>query len=276
MENIIIPVDFSKYAEYAVKTACHLAKKRNSTLILVHMLELPNGYSTNNTEYGKTTVFMLKYAELKMKKFLELSCLKGMKIKVIIKHFTLFPEIGELAKENNASLIVMGSHGVSEHDELFIGSNTEKVVRTSTIPVLVVKEELSIVDFSKSVFLSDFKPESIEAYKKAKTFFNLIDCEPTLLFINTPSNGFVSTEDMNKRLENFLMEADGNLNNMKLFENYDDYNVVKGVSYYTKQNNTSLISIATHGKTSFQNFFDHSISLEISNESSIPVLTILI
>ena len=51
----------------------------------------------------------------------------------------------------------MGSHGANGFKELFIGSNTEKVVRTSKAPVLVIKNDhatLDIVDFeSVNVFI---------------------------------------------------------------------------------------------------------------------------
>ncbi|NJB83711.1 universal stress protein [Wenyingzhuangia aestuarii] len=276
MKNIIIPVDFSKYAEYALKAAAKFAKKQNSTLILVHMLEMPTGYSDHDSDYGKTIVFLIKYAEKKMQKFIEKDYLQDVKIQVIIKHFALFPEIGDLAEEHNASLIIMGSHGISEHNDTFLGSNTEKVVRNSPIPVLVIKEELPSIDFKNSVFVSDFKMESVKAYQKAKNFFKSINVKPTLLFINKPDGGFVSTSEMNARFENFLMKADGNLDNLDAFANYDDYTVASGVRYFADENDISLISVATHGKSSLSKFFNKSISLDIANKSTRPVLTVLI
>ncbi|NIJ46380.1 nucleotide-binding universal stress UspA family protein [Wenyingzhuangia heitensis] len=276
MKNIIIPVDFSKYSEFALKTASKLAKKHKTKLILVHMLEMPTGYSDHDSNYGKTLVFLIKYAEKKMEAFLKKEYLEGVTIKVIIKHFTLFQEVGNLAAEQDASLIVMGSHGISEHNDTFLGSNTEKVVRSSPIPVLIVKEEVESVDFEKSVFVSDFKMESIEAYKKAQMFYKTLGIKPTLLFINKPDGGFVSTNEMKARFENFLMKADGNLDNLSNFDNYDDYTVAAGVKYYANENNISLISVATHGKSSLSKFFNKSISLDIANKSTRPVLTVLI
>ena len=41
MKKILIPTDFSANAEYALKVAAQIAKKNNSELILLHMLELP-------------------------------------------------------------------------------------------------------------------------------------------------------------------------------------------------------------------------------------------
>ncbi|ANW96000.1 hypothetical protein AXE80_06770 [Wenyingzhuangia fucanilytica] len=276
MKKIIIPVDFSEFSEYALKTAAQLAKKHTSELILVHMLEMPLAYSTHDSEYSKSIVFMIKHAEKKMEEITSKKYLKGITIKVIIKHFTVFPEIGDLAIDQEASLIVMGSHGVNHQHSTFLGSNTEKVVRNSKIPVLIVKDELKNVDFKNAVFVSDFKMESVNAYLKAKDFFNLINVKPTLLFINKPDGGFVSTAEMKYRFENFLMKADGNLDNLKYFANYDDYTVLHGVKYYADENNIDLIAIPTHGKSSISKFFNQSVSLDIANKSSYPVLTVLI
>ena len=275
MKKIIIPVDFSEFSEYALKAAVQLAKKHQSEIILVHMLEMPLGYSNHDSDYGKTLVFMIKHAEKKMEAFTNQSYLKDIKINVIIKHFTVFPEIGDLAIDQDASLIVMGSHG-SGHHSSFLGSNTEKVVRNSKIPVLIVKEELKTVDFKNVVFVSDFKMESINAYLKAQEFFKLIHVKPTLLFINKPDGGFVSTAEMKYRFENFLMKADGNLDNLEYFANYDDYSVIQGVKYYADENNIDLITIPTHGKSSISKFFNQSVSLDIANKSSYPVLTVMI
>ena len=41
MKRILVPTDFSKYSEEATKVAAQIAKKYNSEVILLHMLELP-------------------------------------------------------------------------------------------------------------------------------------------------------------------------------------------------------------------------------------------
>ena len=53
----------------------------------------------------------------------------------------------------------MGSHGASGFQEMFIGSNAEKVVRNSTIPTLVIKKEEETFKADSLVFASDFSDE---------------------------------------------------------------------------------------------------------------------
>ena len=52
-----------------------------------------------------------------------------------------FEQINAASTDLGADLIVMGSHGASGIKEMFVGSNAEKVVRTSEVPVLVIKNE---------------------------------------------------------------------------------------------------------------------------------------
>jgi nucleotide-binding universal stress UspA family protein len=67
--------------------------------------------------------------------------LKGLKVSEIIQFEKAFEGILAVSKTNNIDLIVMGSHGSGGFQEMFIGSNTEKVVRNSDVPVLVIKNK---------------------------------------------------------------------------------------------------------------------------------------
>ena len=63
----------------------------------------------------------------------------GIPYEVVVKTGKPFKEIIETAKEYDAKLIVMGSHGRGEIEELLIGSVTENVIRHTNLPVLVVR-----------------------------------------------------------------------------------------------------------------------------------------
>lgn len=276
MKNILTPIDFSKHSIFALKAAAKIAKKYNYTITMVHMLELPNGYLTNSGGNTHSTIFMLKRANEKFNELIKEDYLEGIIVNVIIKHYAVFDELAELAKENNSSLIVMGSHGKENEEKSYLGSNTEHVVKKANVPVLVIKSEITDINFENSLFVSDFKMECAEAYKKLKIFFDEIGVAPKMLFVNIPNDGFVSSKDMDDRFKDFLIKAEGNLKNIKNFINYDDYSVEKGVINYTKENHTSLISVATHGVSGFASLFHHSVSLELANKSKLPILTALI
>ena len=57
----------------------------------------------------------------------------------VVQWENVFETITVKAKEHDIDLIVMGSHGASGVKEFFVGSNTEKIVRTAHCPVLTSK-----------------------------------------------------------------------------------------------------------------------------------------
>ena len=270
MKSIIVPIDFSEQSEIALKVAARLAKKNKSELVVLHMLELSTGIMSN-TEYIPQVhiVHLMKITEERFEKFLDKPYLKELNITPVIKHYKVFSEVHEVAEKHGAELIVMGSHGTDGLQELFIGSNTERVVRSSEVPVLVVKGDIEDFKAERFVFACDFKEESIPAVKKAVDFSELLGAELKLVYINTPADAFLSTEDANKRISKFL-----NIARLALdVDIYNDYSVEKGVLNYAESNLADLIGIPTHGRQGLSHFFMGSIGEDIANHSKIPVVT---
>lgn len=277
MKKIIVPVDFSLYSENALRTAALIAKEHQSELIVVHMLELSNALFSQSESYSQEQfIFYLKLAEKKFKDFLDKSYLDEISVTTVVKHYKIFTELKTIANEYEADLIVMGSHGVSGLKELFVGSNTEKVVRSSDVPVLVVKGLPILEDFKNAVFACDFSQEDIIPYQKAKALLKVLNCNLELLYINTPNDSFKSTQEQKELFSGFLEGAEGDTDLLPKINSVSDYSVEKGILEFTKTNKTDLIIMATHGKRGLAHFVDGSISEDVANHAVLPVLTIKI
>ena len=161
MKRILVPTDFSKHAEYALKVAAQIAKKNDGEIFLIHMLELPtSGNDAISTAHEIPELMLFKNAAVnKLDSEMNSSFLEGIKVTKIIQFEMAFDGIVKNGKAHNADLIVMGSHGASGFQEMFIGSNTEKVVRNSDIPVLVIKKEEDNFKVESLTFASDFSSE---------------------------------------------------------------------------------------------------------------------
>jgi nucleotide-binding universal stress UspA family protein len=270
MKKIIVPLDFSEQSEYAIKVAASLAKKYDAEILALHMLELNQAMITSSEGFHpEQTVFLLKLAEKRFNKFLDKSYLKDVSITPIIKHFKVFDEVNEVAKKNGADLIVMGSHGADGLKEIFVGSNAEKVVRNSDIPVLVIKNDHENFKIDRFVFASDFKEENLPAFKKAKDFANMLSAELDLVYVNVPGDDFLSTRDAYHRINQFLTSA----NSGQEVEIYNDYSVEKGILNFSETIGADIIAIPTHGRKGLAHFFMGSIGEDIANHSKIPVVT---
>ena len=274
MKKIIVPVDFSKYSENALQTAAFLAKQNQAEIVVVHMLELSNSIINKSDKFSQQeTFFYLKLAEKKFQEFIQKDYLSGLKVTAIIKHFKVFSELDELAKEENVDLIVMGSKGVSGLKEMFIGSNTEKVIRYAHVPVLIVKEEAITKNIEKVVFACDFTNDDVAPYLKAKSFFSKLNCSLQLVYINTPTTKFKSTEEVEIEMKRFFEEVKEDasaINNVKIVA---DYSVESGILYFANKSKSDIIAVATHGRKGISHFFEGSISEDIANHSKLPIIS---
>ncbi|OSY87987.1 universal stress protein UspA [Tenacibaculum holothuriorum] len=274
MKKIIVPVDFSDYSERALQTAAFFAKEQNAEIVVVHMLELSNAVINQSQSYiQEEAVFYMKLAEKRFKEFLNKPYLEGIKITPIIKHFKIFSELDVLAREEEADLIIMGSKGTSGMQEIFVGSNTEKVIRHSKTPVLVIKEEAITSSLKKAAFACDFSDDDIDPLLKAEKLFSTLKCPLELVYVRTPYVKFKSTKELNERIKLFLHKLqDSGLTEDKIHV-VSEYSIEEGLRYFVTQENVDVLVVATHGKKGFTHFFEGSISEDVANHSNFPVLS---
>lgn len=276
MKTIIVPIDFSEYSEYALQAAAILAKKYEARILAVHMLELATVHA-----YGKETetdriakaLFYTKRAENEFETFLNKSYLEGIPVTPIIRHYKVFSELGEIAADKKADLIVMGSKGSSGLNEFFIGSNTERVVRHSEIPVVVIKHPPADWKIKKVVFATDFSDRSVACFQKAVQLLEPLQVELQLLHVNLPNESFMSTDEIEEKTKHFLHQADGDLKRLSDVYYVSDKSVEDGIMKYASRVDADLIAITTHGRTGLSRFFQGSISEHIANHGKIPLLT---
>jgi len=271
MKRILVPTDFSDHAEYALRVAAQIAKANNSEIMLLHMLELPHQGSDaigSGSAIPEIMFFKNKAIE-RLEELMDADFLKGIEVSEIIQFEKAFEGILAVSKKNDVDFIVMGSHGASGFQELFIGSNTEKVVRFSDVPVLVIKNDTSKFNASNFVFASDFSEEIKAPFAKvaalAKTFNSHLD----LVMINTP-NSFKPTHVAESIMNEFVKGF--NLPKFALHI-YNDVNVEKGILNFANAVNADLIGMCTHGRTGFSHFFNGSISEDLVNHTVRPVVT---
>ena len=270
MKKIIVLTDFSNQSEQALKAAADLAKKHKVELLVVHMLELNQAIITSpDGMYIEQTVFLVKLAEKNLKEFLEKPYLEGVTVTPVIKHYKVFSELNAIAKEHDADLIVMGSNGASGFEEMFIGSNAEKVVRNATVPVLVIKGEVTNLSIDRFVFACDFNDDNLPAFQKAKEFAVMLNASMEVVFINTPNDEFLSNRDAYQKINKFLTKA----NSAQQVEIYNDYSVEQGIINYGKTILADAIAIPTHGRKGISHMFNGSIGEDVVNHSRIPVIT---
>jgi nucleotide-binding universal stress UspA family protein len=273
MKKILVPIDFSKPSEYASKIAAKIAKKTNATIYLIHLIEIPKGSmdigAGSNYSIPESMLYLRKIRE-KILQFKGEIFSKDIKVEYFIKLNNPFEGIQKYAEKIDADLIVMGSKGHSIFEEIMIGSNTEKVVRSSKRPVIVVKRDVKKFKLKNLVFASNFKEENKEVFGKFVHFANIFESKIHLLKINTPAN-FQATTETTQKVKDFI--TDFNLQNYKI-NVFSDVSVEKGILNFSKEINADLIALSTHGRSGLAHLFTGSVTKNLSKNALKPMLTI--
>ncbi|WP_067145075.1 universal stress protein [Pseudotamlana agarivorans] len=273
MNKILVPTDFSPQAENALKVAAQLAKKHNCEIHILHILDLPlqqiDPVNTMNFSSGPEALFFMKLAKQKFNDLLKRDYLKDIRVIDSIEFTEIYSGISRQCKKNNIDLIIMGSNGSSGIEEILIGSNTEKVVRNSEIPVLVIKRPHTDFSINNIVFASDFAEESIPALQKTIDFAKLWQAKIHLLLVNTP-NQFITTKTATERITKFVKNINAEDFTITI---YNDNTIEKGIINYSYSINADLISMSTRGRKGISHFFNGSISEDLVNHAMRPVIT---
>ncbi|MBN1515148.1 universal stress protein [Candidatus Sumerlaeota bacterium] len=142
LKKILYPTDFSEHAGHAKKYVIELARQFSAKVVAMHVITLP--ISTYPDE-AMTTSFMLlkesrKTAGDRLEALVqELQQEHGLEAESLFKEGTPFVEICIAAREINADLIIIATHGSGFIKHLLIGSTAEKVVRKAPCPVLTIR-----------------------------------------------------------------------------------------------------------------------------------------
>lgn len=271
MKRILIPTDFSKYADQAIQVGAQIAKKNNCEIVLIHMLELPgqmNDAITGETSIPEVMLFKRKAVEM-LKSIKDRTYLQGISITEVVRLDGAYDGISTYSNNNDIDLIVMGSHGTSGIEEILIGSNTEKVVRLSKIPVLVIKKEIKEFDVKNIVFASDFSDEIKKPFQKFLEIAKFFNAKINLVTICTP-NSFKSTSVAEKIMKDFTAGFEMPEHSLNI---YNDTNIERGIINYSNATEADLIGICTHGRTALTHFFNGSVTEDLVNHVSRPVIT---
>ena len=271
MKRILVPTDFSNFAESALQVAASIAKKNNCEIFLLHLLELPhqmNDAVTDGRSIPEVMLFIQKANE-KLQKIKEQPYLDGISIHSSIQFERAFNGILSFYKKNEIDLIIMGSHGTSGVEEMVIGSNTEKIVRLSEIPVLVIKKNNPDFAFNNFVFASDFSEETKKPFQKMVEFAKMFNANLFLVTICTP-NSFKTTKEAEGIMKKFIKGFE--IKNYTAHI-YNDVNIENGIVNFTNSINADLIGLCTHGRTGFAHFFNGSVSEDLVSHTVKPVIT---
>lgn len=140
--NILCPTDFSEASNAALTHAEDLARRLDANLVLAHVVEPLMA----PIEYGVPSAALVGYgdaARARARIHLETAAhalrTRGVRTRVIVTAGAAAGQICDLARQEQADLVVLGTHGYTGLKHALLGSTAERVVRTCPCPVLTVR-----------------------------------------------------------------------------------------------------------------------------------------
>lgn len=273
MKRIVVPHDFSVQAQAALEVAVVIAKQTGAEIILTHIIETPvRAYAdavTGSASYVLDSELLAEDRESAKRKLAMLTrSFSGVKFLVSVLARD-GESISEKLLEKNADLIVMGTKGASGLKEIFVGSNTEKVVRHAECPVLTVHEGIAEYKIKNIVFPVDLRSLNKETAKKIKEFAQLFGAKVHLLYVITPAT-LEHRSDIQKEFAIYKPKYG--------FDTFDHHIVEAtseevGIINFATSNKADLIVMPTHGRIGLSHLFMGSITEDVVNHSPIPVLS---
>ena len=148
IKRILVPVDFSRYTDSVLVSAAFLASNHAASVDLLHVwrepFALPAPWNEAPKAPAKARRELISLYEVALDRAAEqLADLGAQSVSVHLVEGTASHSILELLDDESFDLVVMGNHGQTGLPQAYIGSVTERVIRRSTVPVLVVPSPLS-------------------------------------------------------------------------------------------------------------------------------------
>ena len=266
MKKILVPCDFSKAAINAFRFALDLAAQSSGTVYLLHAIELP-------VLHDSLLMPVLNFEEELLKELKEHAAnsfektIKKYAGETKVQAEVIFGPIAgnilQFINDKQIDVVIMGSNGTAGLHELFIGSNAEKIVRRSTVPVFVIKDYRKPV-IKKIVFPHTMGIEDQEGLmSKVKALQHFFKAHLHVVWINTPLN---FSPD---RLTETKMEAFAKRFLLKDFtlHKFNSLDEETGILEFNNKIKGDLIAMGTHGRKGISHLFNGSIAEDIANHT---------
>ncbi len=273
MKKILVPCDFSKPAINAFRMALDFAVQSKGAIHLLNVIEMPVLHDSTlmptlnfQEEFMKE---MRQNAESEFGKLIAKYNKENSRVVSTVQYGSVNTAILDYLTEHAIDMIVMGSHGASGFREFFIGSNAEKIVRRSSVPVLIVKNynkgPVKNIVFPNTLDTED-QEELVLRVKALQDFF-----QATLhvVWINTPLN-FTSDSITLARLNQFAKRFMLKDFTIHVFNHNDPE---EGILNFAEHIKGDLIAMGTHGRKGMAHVISGSLAENVVNHTEKLVWT---
>jgi len=287
MKRILVPLDGSKLSEKVLPQVELLAKQSNAEVILLRVVPFswPNEFLHVREMGDKLDKEASDYLFTINAKLVE----KGISGECCVHEGSVPEIVCDFAKENEIDLIAMSTHGRRGVKRWALGSVADKVIQTSSVPVLLYRitgEKVTsphykniLIPVDGSHFSENVFPQArylVELFKAKVWFLHVIDTHLVESFTALKDN---IIEDDGKSIENIQNYFSTIEKRVKETQVAYELVIKKGnpaetICDFAKENEIDLIAMSTHGRGGIARWALGSVADKVVQSSSKPVLLI--
>lgn len=252
----LVPHDFSKAADNAVRQACFIANKAEATVMALHVVSKPAAVAPAQQKLESH----IKNANFNANKPIQSKVVAG----------DIFTDIAKVGKETNAHVIIMGTHGAKGMQKVF-GSFAIKVINSTEIPFIIVQEGTSISETRALVAPINETSESLQIIPTAMEFAQVFNAKIHLILEKDVYSGYTTKIKTRMQLLSEKFEKYGIEYDFKTVAGSGSY--ADKVQKYAKTNDVDYFAV-TYFSDSLLPQFDTFTQNLIMNKEKKPVIII--
>ena len=270
MKKILVPCDFSNPALEAFKFAIDIASQTKGSVHVLKVIELPvlNEGALGFPAYAFDVGLMKELkeeAEQRYSKMIKKFSKGFSKISFTVVVGPITQILRDFITDKKCDLVVMGTHGSNGLAEFFVGSNAEKMVRFSTVPVFAIRKAVPFKSIKRIVFPTSLHLNQGEFIKKLKLLQKFFGAKLHILFLNTPQN-FIRDKELTDYAKHY------NFTNFSIAIRSNRYEP-DGIIAFAAEVKADMLAMATHGRKGLSHFILGSITEDVVNHVPCPVWT---
>jgi nucleotide-binding universal stress UspA family protein len=276
MKTILVPVDFSENAKNAMFYAISIAKRLKMKLMLLHVFHQSEADTFCDslkviTSRGITDTPDEMKNRLKIWREMALKEEKDLHCEILFTEGNLEDELKKGSERNDFDLIVMGTKGASGLKRIFIGSNTVKVLKEVSCPVIAVPRGYNFKEIKKIIFATDYHYSDVASIRFMIQLAKVFDAE--LLVVH------VSDVQLKRRFEQDLMEyfmgqvALGVTYDKMKFNLLEEDDVKKALKDFVSKEKADLFALSTEKHSLTDLLLKKSLTEQFAYQIRLPLLT---
>lgn len=263
--KILVPIDFSENSKKALDFAVSLAKKKNGSIIILHVIEAIYDFAA---QAAVVIEGMHRDAESYLDELVTLHKKEGVQIKGMIKDGTVSIMTAKTAEEIKADLIVIGTQGLTGIKRTLLGSTSIDVIKASECPVLLIPADAKVKNIEKVTLALEFSDHEEPFLEKVIQMSKSWELKLDFLHIEIRHNfkEELSVLGLESYVHKKYPELESKLETLK------SENLIEGLDKYLGENKNVILVMCHNQKNIWDQILSKSKTIQMAYHTHVPLL----